>query len=176
MPDCLLNLDQWDWLIEEKSIILEEFWKKKELQKVLKTRVGVWSLNVNLRQLEAFFLAKNHGPRICPGILLWILSILTYSGPQTDNRSKTYDHLKFTGHLCYFCFSLCNLSQVRVLFCYLRCCLLLVVFLFSFLFLLDSVSNFFLFEFYFKFCMGTIWLTEEFRGLGFSGLLNLFAY
>ena len=60
-------------------------------------------------------------------------------------------------------------------------CLLLVcssysVFLFSFLFLLDSVSNFFLFEFYFKFCMGTIWLIEEFRGLGFSGLLNLFAY
>ena len=28
LPNCLLNLDQWNWLIEEQSIILDEFWKK----------------------------------------------------------------------------------------------------------------------------------------------------
>ena len=32
----------------------------------------------------------------CLGILLSILSILIYSGSQTNNRSKSYDHLKFT--------------------------------------------------------------------------------
>ena len=79
----------------------------------------------------------------------------------------------------FYFFSLCNLSQVRVLFCYLRSCsrsfLHLVVFLFAsccvlicilvcvlvmflFLFLSNSVSKI-LFEFCFKFYLGTIWLT-----------------
>ena len=37
------------------------------------------------------------------GILLPILRILIYSGPQMDDRSKSYDHWKFTCHFRYFC-------------------------------------------------------------------------
>ena len=60
--------------------------------------MGVWSLNTKLRQLEAFF-----GKIV--GVLLWILSVLIYSGPQTDNHSKSYEHLKFTSHICYLILS-----------------------------------------------------------------------
>jgi len=71
-------------------------------------------------------------------------------------------------------FSLCNLSQVRVLFCYLRSCsrscLCSCSCFFQILcqkFYLNSVSNY---------VWGQFGLLEEFRGLGFSRLLNLFAY
>ena len=59
----------------------------------------------------------------------------------------------------YFFLSLCNLSQVCVLFCYSHSCLRLVAFLFAFLFLFlflflsDSVSKI-MFEFCFQILFG----------------------
>ena len=51
---------------------------------------------------------ENCGAKICLGILLRILSVLIYSGPQTDKRSKSNEHFKFTGHICYLiCYHIC---------------------------------------------------------------------
>ena len=70
----------------------------------------------------------------------------------------------------FYFFSLSNLSQVRVLFCYLRSCshsclclvAFLFMFLFSFLFLFLSNS---MSKILFQILLGTIWVTREFRGL-----------
>ena len=88
---------------------------------------------------------------------------------------------------------LCNLSQVRVLFCYFcscSCsCLRLVVILFASCLRFCLCSCFHSCSCFFqimcqKICLnfvsnyvwGQFGLLEEFRGLGFSRLLNLFAY
>ena len=68
LPNCLLNLDQWNWL---KTLLSKnELWRthyKKKLQKVWKKKekkkMGVWYLNADLRQLEAFF-GKNRSPLV----------------------------------------------------------------------------------------------------------------
>ena len=129
--------------------------------------------------VRGIFFAKNWRQRIFPGILLWILSILTYSGSQTNNRSKSYAHSKFTGHLCIsiFLFVIC----LRFVFCLVICvlffrscscsCSCFFHILCQFFFCLNSVSNS---------VTDSVWeqfgLLEEFRGLGFCRLLNLFAY
>ena len=97
---------------------------------------------------------------------------------------------KFNFFVFVICLRFMFFSVICALVCVLVCVLLrsclhlvefLFVFLFSFLFLFlsDPVSKI-LFEFWsefcYKFCLGQFGLPEEFRGLGFSRLLNLFSY
>ena len=96
-----LNYSRRIW---KESIVKK---RKKEgcrkLEKERKKESGCLIFECGFEAVRRIFWQKitNQTPLgICLGILLWIMSILTYSRPQTDNRSKSYDHLKFTCHLC----------------------------------------------------------------------------
>ena len=56
LPKCLLNLDQWNRLSEKQSIILDEFWKRKQKKK------GVWIFE--------------HEFEVVRGLLFWQKSVI----------------------------------------------------------------------------------------------------
>ena len=114
------------------------------------------------------------------GIIQNSLTCIKWSAPSKVHiiRYQSFDSwyrfypIQFFFFVICLGFVFCSCSVICVLLCSSLCScyvLVLALFLVSFRF---CVKKNIMFEFCYKFSLGTIWL----RGLGFSTLLNLFSY